>query len=174
MEKKRISKMMAYLLRHDPSGMHIDDRGFISLNELLGKLQNRWPELTVSDVRRIVEEDPKGRYEMSGSQIRALYGHSIDVAPDLPEADVGLLFHGTSSKSAARILEEGLKSQARRKVHLSSSRRDALKVGKRHTPDPVVLKVDACSARASGVKFLRASDRVYVTDYVPAKFIERN
>ncbi|MFW6048565.1 MAG: RNA 2'-phosphotransferase, partial [Candidatus Bipolaricaulota bacterium] len=96
MEKQRVSKMMAYLLRHDPSGMEIDRRGFVSLGKLIEKLQNRWPELSKGNVKEIVEEDSKGRYEITEDRIRALYGHSIDVEPDLPEVEVDVLFHGTS------------------------------------------------------------------------------
>lgn len=171
MDTQRVSKMMAYLLRHDPSGLEIDNKGFVSLDSLLEKLQNRWPELTCSDVQDVVEEDTKGRYEITEDSVRALYGHSIDVEPDLPDVDVDVLFHGTSSGAAERILRQGLKSQARRKVHLSCNTEDAVQVGKRHTPEPVVLKIDAKRARSSGVSFQRASPRVYVTEYVPAKFI---
>lgn len=163
--------MMAYLLRHDPSGIEIDRRGFVSLDELMGKLQNRWPELRKSDVREIVEEDSKGRYEITNDNVRALYGHSIDVEPDLPECEVENLFHGTTEGAAERILDQGLKSQARRKVHLSARKKDAVAVGRRHTPQPVILKIDASKARKSGVKFQRASERVYVTDFVPSEFI---
>ncbi len=164
---------MAYLLRHAPSGMDIDEIGFVSLEELVEKLRNRWPELSRADVKEIVEEDSKGRYEITKRKVRALYGHSIDVEPDLPEVQVDLLFHGTSSSAAERILGQGLKSQARRKVHLSVCEEDAIEVGRRHTPEPIVLEVDAKRARKSGIKFQRASERIFVTDFIPPKYIAR-
>ncbi|MFP3952695.1 MAG: RNA 2'-phosphotransferase [Candidatus Acetothermia bacterium] len=173
MEKQRVSKMMAYLLRHDPSGMEIDRRGFVSLGKLIEKLQNRWPELSKGNVKEIVEEDSKGRYEITEDRVRALYGHSIDVEPDLPEVEVDVLFHGTSDSTADRILDQGLKSQTRRKVHLSAREEDAIEVGRRHTPNPTVLKVNAKQAIDAGIKFQRASERIFVTDYVPPRFIAR-
>ncbi|MBS3787928.1 RNA 2'-phosphotransferase, partial [Candidatus Bipolaricaulota bacterium] len=109
--------------------------------------------------------------ENSG-KIRALYGHSVDVDPDLPEVEVEVLYHGTSPKAAERIDREGLKSQCRRKVHLSARKEDALEVGKRHTPEPVLLEIEADEASDSGVTFQKASDKVYVTDFVPPKFIK--
>ena len=171
MNRREVSKQMAYLLRHDPSGMEIDEEGFVDLEVLLEKLRERWKNLTDPELRKIVEEDPKGRYEISDGKIRALYGHSVEVEPDLPEVDVDVLYHGTSPKAAERIDREGLKSQGRRKVHLSARKKDAVEVGKRHTPQPVLLKIEAAKARDSGVAFQKASDKVFVTDFVPPKFI---
>ncbi|MFB6290842.1 MAG: RNA 2'-phosphotransferase [Candidatus Bipolaricaulia bacterium] len=172
MNRREVSKQMAYLLRHDPSGMTMDDEGFVDLEELLSKLRERWKNLTDPELRKIVEEDPKGRYEISNGRIRALYGHSVDVEPDLPEIDVQVLYHGTSRKAAERIDDEGLRSQGRRKVHLSARREDAIEVGKRHTPEPVLLEIQASEATESGVTFQKASDKVYVTDFVPPEFIK--
>lgn len=171
MNRREVSKQMAYLLRHDPSGMSMDEEGFVDLEELLDKLRERWKNLTDPELRGIVEEDPKGRYEISDGRIRALYGHSIDVDPDLPEVEVEVLYHGTSPKAAERINREGLRSQGRRKVHLSARKEDAIEVGKQHTPEPVLLKIEAEEASESGVTFQRASDKVYVSDFVPPKFI---
>lgn len=171
MNRREVSKQMAYLLRHDPSGMTMDEEGFIDLEELLSKLQERWKNLTDPGLRQIVEEDPKGRYEISDGRVRALYGHSVDVEPNLPEVEVELLYHGTSRKAAERINQEGLRSQGRRKVHLSAQKDDAIEVGKRHTPEPVLLEIEAATASDSGVIFQKASEKVYVTDFVPPKFI---
>lgn len=171
MNRREVSKQMAYLLRHDPSGMQMDEEGFVDLEALLSKLRERWKNLTDPELRKIVEEDPKGRYEISDGKIRALYGHSVDVEPDLPEVDVDVLYHGTSRKAAERIDREGLKSQGRRKVHLSARKEDAIEVGKRHAPQPVLLEIEAAEAIDSGVAFQKASDKVYVTDFVPPKFI---
>ncbi len=171
MNPREVSKQMAYLLRHDPSGLTMDDEGFVDLDELLARLKERWKNLSGPKLREIVEQDPKGRYEISQGRIRALYGHSIDVEPDLPEVNVDVLYHGTSEKSAERIQEEGLKSQGRRKVHLSAKKADAIEVGRRHTPDPVLLEIKAAEATESGVVFQKASEKVYVTDFVPPEFI---
>ena len=173
MNPREVSKQMAYLLRHDPSGLEMDDEGFVDLEELLARLKERWKNLNDPKLREIVEQDPKGRYEISGDRIRALYGHSIDVEPDLPEVDVQVLYHGTSEKSAERINQEGLKSQGRRKVHLSAKKKDAIEVGERHTPDPVLLEIKAAKATEAGIVFQKASEKVYVTDFVPPKFIEK-
>lgn len=169
--RTKISKYIAYLLRHEPEDMEVSDEGFLELSQLLEKLRDCWPEITRRDIQELVERDPKGRYEISGNRIRARYGHSIDVQPTLNEAEADFLFHGTAPKSAENILEEGLKSKGRQKVHLSATVEDAVQVGKRRTENPIILRVDVARAQKEGVNVERASDKVFVADYVPAKFI---
>lgn len=151
--------------------MRISKEGFIDFDELLAKLRERWPDLSKEDVRSVVENDPKGRYEIQGEKIRARYGHSIDVSPVLNQAKADELYHGTTQKAAKKILNEGLKSKGRQKVHLSKTIEDAKQVGKRRTDSPVILKVDAEKATESGIKIERASDRIYVSDNIPPNFI---
>lgn len=167
----KISKQMAYLLRHNPSGLKISNEGFVDLDELIKRLNERWPDLTVEEVKKIVEEDPKGRYEIRNDEIRARYGHSIDVKPSLKTAKVERLYHGTTSKASQKILNEGLKSKGRKKVHLSKHVEDAIEVGKRRTENPVILKINAASAREAGIKIEKASKKVYVAGDIPSKFI---
>jgi len=56
-------------------------------------------------------------------------------------------------------------------VHLSASVEDAIEVGKRRTDRPVVLRIDAKAALAEGVRIEKATDRVYVADFIPPEFI---
>lgn len=167
----KVSKYMAYLLRHDPSGLDISEEGFVNLDDLLEKLRERWPDLEEDEVRELVREDSKGRYEILDGKIRARYGHSIDVEPDLSETRVQELYHGTTPQASEKILEEGLEPQARQKVHLSPSVDEAVQVGKRRTDNPAILKIDVDGARKAGVNIERASDRVYVSDFIPPRFI---
>ena len=166
-----ISKQMAYLLRHEPSGLEVDEEGFVGLGELLEKLRDRWQGLSEEDVREVVERDPKGRYEIKEGRVRARYGHSIDVNPDLSPAGVEVLYHGTTKKAAESILREGLKSKGRQKVHLSRNVGEAVQVGKRRSNEPVILEIDAAGAREDGIKIERASDRVFVSEDIPPEFV---
>lgn len=169
--RKEISKYMAYLLRHEPSGLDVSNEGFVGLSSLIDKLCDRWPEITKEDIREVVERDPKGRYEIKEGKIRARYGHSIDVEPTLNEATADVLYHGTTSQATQNILEEGLKSKGRQKVHLSATVEDAMEVGRRRTKNPVILRIDVGEAQSEGTKIERASDKVFVADYIPSKFI---
>jgi len=167
----KISKFMSYILRHNPMGLRISHDGFVTLEDLLSLLQKRYPWLDRKCLEETVREDEKGRYELKGNSIRARYGHSIDVAIDLPLADLETLYHGTSGHLAKEILKEGLKPMRRKKVHLSKTVEDAVEVGKRRTEHPVILKIDAGEAVSEGIRIEKATDRIYVADPIPKKFL---
>ena len=70
---------MSYLLRHDPGkySLELDENGFAKLEEVLSVLKTRFKKFQEDDLFKLLEEDPKGRFEISGKKIRATYGHSI-------------------------------------------------------------------------------------------------
>jgi putative RNA 2'-phosphotransferase len=168
--RERLSKLMTYLLRHDASVERTRD-GFVEIAKLVEVMAQRIRWVEEGHLREIVETDPKGRYEMRGDSIRARYGHTVKVELDLPEADVDVLYHGTSPSAAKRILAEGLNPMGRQMVHLSLTVEDAVEVGKRHSPSPVVLVVDAKNAKKHGSKIMKASEKVCLADRVPADSI---
>ena len=170
--KVKLSKTMAYLLRHDPDGMDINKQGFAKIDDLLKNIKKRLPDTTKNDVKKIVSEDSKGRYEIKNNFIRARYGHSIDVTPDLEDSKINKLYHGTTRKAANNILKNGLKPKGRQKVHLSPSIQEAINVGKRRTNNPVVLEINTRKCDEMGIKIQKASSRVYVSDYIPPEYIE--
>jgi putative RNA 2'-phosphotransferase len=166
-----IGKFMGYTLRHNPMGLRISHDGFVTLEDLLSLMQKRYPRLDRKCLEEIVREDGKGRYELNGNRIRAQYGHSIDVAIDLPLTDLETLYHGTSGHLIKQILKEGLRPMSRKKVHLSKTVEDAIEVGGRRTANPVILKIDAGEAIKEGIRIEKATDRIYVADPIPKKFL---
>ncbi len=82
-----------------------------------------------------------------------------------------MLYHGTASRNLDAIFAEGLKPGQRRQVHLSLDPDTARKVGARHGK-PVVLTVDAARMHGEGFTFFRADNGVWLTDQVPAAFLE--
>lgn len=173
MDKVKVSKQVSYLLRHDPEDLEMDENGYVKIEDLLGKLEERFPDVDRGYLEKINSEG-KRRYEIKDDKIRAVYGHTIDVDLDLPEdEEVKKLYHGTTEWSARSILEEGLQSKDRQKTHLSADRKTAEEVGRRRTEDPVILKIDVESARKDGIKFYRATDQVYLCEGVPPQYISR-
>ena len=172
--KTRISRYMSYLLRHNPEELKIDERGYVSLSDLLEKLRKRFPQVDEKLVREIVEKSERKRFEIRNGRIRAVYGHSIPVNLDLKEdKEIKILYHGTTPEAAEKILKTGLKPMKRRWAHLSPTIDIAIKVGMRRTRKPVILEIDAEKARENGIKFYKATDQVYLTKYVPPKYIKR-
>ena len=172
--RRRISKFMALVLRHSPGefGLKLDERGFCDLRALVEVLRERFPEVDENVVRGIVESDEKGRYEIKEGRIRARYGHSVPVSLDVePVEPPDVLYHGTARRLLPSILREGLKPMGRRFVHLSTTLEDAKAVGRRKDPKPAVLLVEARKAHEAGVRFYRASEKVYLADHIPPDFL---
>ncbi|RLF38456.1 MAG: RNA 2'-phosphotransferase [Thermoplasmata archaeon] len=168
-----VSKYLSYLLRHNPEGLPISKDGFIPIEDILKKIRKRFPNVDEKILYKL-NEGSKSRFEIKNGRIRALYGHTIPVEIPLEiDIDVEILYHGTTKEAAEKILKEGLKRKGRRKVHLSSTIQQAIRVGKRRTKNPVILKIDAESARNNGIVFEKANDLVYLSEEIPPIFISK-
>lgn len=167
MNIKNKSKRLAYLLRHDRK-YQFDANGWREVSDLTEK-----HGFTFEDLCVIVDANNKQRFEFSEDMqyIRARQGHSIHVDVELEECvPPPILFHGTAEHSVNSILKEGLKSQNRLYVHLSSTMGTAINVGKRHGA-PIVLKVDAQKMFKDGAKFYLSRNGVWLTDYVATEYL---
>ncbi|MFL6408732.1 MAG: RNA 2'-phosphotransferase [Nitrososphaeraceae archaeon] len=114
-------------------------------------------------------------------QIHALYGYSYSsvlftkmqkTASKPPD----ILYHGTSPSAAKNIMSEGLRPMNRQYVHLSIDKNTAIQVGKRKTDikrELVIMAVSAMEAYNTGAHhFYRATDLVWLTDYIHPNFME--
>jgi putative RNA 2'-phosphotransferase len=171
--RDKVSRYASYLLRHNPKNLEMDAEGFVDIDELLTKLRTRY-SIEKTLILDIAEKSERKRFEVKDNRIRALYGHTIPVRVELEEdRKVKLLYHGTTFDAASRILKEGLKPMKRKHVHLSPKAETARAVGSRRTKNPVVLEIDAGTARQDGFRFYRATDKVYVSGPIPPRYIRR-
>ena len=60
----------------------------------------------------------------------------------------------------------------RQYVHLSLERETAIAVGRRKSPDPIILVVNAQNAWKAGVAFYTGNEKVWLADHVPPEFID--
>lgn len=172
---KRVSKQMAYLLRHEPerAGLKLDPEGYVHLGDLVGALQSAIPEVTEETVRAVVAlvEPRKQRYGIEGDSVRANYGHStaerISLVPAEPPKT---LFHGTSRDALEAIRSAGLRPMQRQYVHLTTDRELALSVGSRHGA-PCLVIVDAAKAHADGLLFYKANQAFWLAAGVPPVYL---
>jgi len=172
--KVKISKLMAYILRHSPEefGLEPDREGFVPVKELVKALKSVYPEVTEEFVREIVSRDSKGRYEIRDDKIRARYGHSFPVYLNHREdTESHFLYHGTPKRNLSSIMNEGLKPMGRQFVHLTTSKSEALETGRRHGGDVVLLVIDAECLRKRGLKVYGAGKNVRITEKVPPECI---
>lgn len=170
--KVKVSRYMSYLLRHDPENLKMDRHGFVDMDELLEKLKERF-QIDKKIIFEIVEKSNRKRFEIVGGKIRALYGHTIPVKLEMEEdKTVKVLYHGTTPEAASEILTKGLKPMKRRWVHLSPTIEIATKVGLRRTKNPVILEINVEAARNNGVRFYKATDKVYACDAILPRYIK--
>ncbi|MFX1296824.1 MAG: RNA 2'-phosphotransferase [Promethearchaeota archaeon] len=174
----KISKFLAYILRHDPGKFHLllDSEGYADLDAVLKILNSRYQDKEIKRdlIEKIILESDKRRFEIVGNKIRAYYGHSLKQKIKMKEAEVlpHFLFHGTTKIAYERIIKEGLKSENRQYVHLSGNLEDAILVGKRRTNNPLILKINTETSKEGGIIFYKSGD-LYLTDYIPPQFINK-
>ena len=174
---KFISKKMSYALRHNPDkyGIHLDEEGFTDLKKFLhamNAMHHLDPPLTEDVIRYVMDHSDKQRFEMTGSKIRALYGHSVPVKIHKTEAvPPAILYHGTAHRFLKSIKKEGLLPMSRQYVHLSADQETARQVGLRRDSYPAILQVDAVSANADGIHFYIGNDKVWLSDSIPPEYI---
>ena len=178
-ELNALSRIMAGALRHFPDklGLIMDGRGWVDISsfvDALGTSRSGFDWLRVHHMEALVATDSRGRYQIDGGMIRATYGHTIDVnLNDLPLASIDEFFYPVTEEEADMIIEGGLHPTDRRKVHLSGSIEKALEAGKVRTEEPLILRIDGKKAKKDGITIYRASNDVYVTDEIDAKYIHK-
>jgi putative RNA 2'-phosphotransferase len=170
---ERISRFLTYLLRHRPQEYPLvfDRRGFADWRDVVELLQERFYDVTEDDIRAVVTDSQKQRFELQEDKVRATYGHSFPV--ELGEeatAPPEKLYYGAARDLAQSMLRHGLKPRDRQYVHLSISAEEAESVARRHDPSPAIIIVDAQSAHSEGIRFF-ASGPLYLVENVPPRFL---
>ena len=172
---RRVSKFLARHLRHAPQdlGLELDPQGWVDVDALLRASARAGMPIDRTDLDAAVHAEGKRRYayDVSGTRIRALQGHSLPVDLGLAPVDPpAVLFHGTHPGALAAIRAEGLRPMARHHVHLSPDEATARQVGGRRGR-PVILRVDAAAMARDGHDFLLTANGVWLTDAVPPRYL---
>lgn len=171
-----LSKLVSYALRHRPweFELELDADGWVTVEQLVEALRGErgWESLRAVDLEAMVAAAPRPRHELRDGRIRARYGHSV---PGRIEHDVepspGRVFHGTARSALVGIARDGLLPRRRQYVHLARRPELAVRIGRRHDTEPVVLEIDGIAAAAGGVRFYRAGDEIVLAEQIPPQFI---
>ena len=112
------------------------------------------------------------RLSILAGEIRANYGHSLVGRVEYPaEEPPPVLWHGTSNRSLAGIVERGILPMKRQYVHLTLDRELAARIGARHGK-ACIVKVHAARAHAEGVVFYRANDSFWLANEIAAAYLQ--
>lgn len=175
--RKRTSRALALVLRHKPwlFELELDEQGWTDAIIVLDGLRDmhaEWHSLSLADLQEIVETSDKSRYELSGSRIRALYGHSIpDRIEKIPALPPDTLYHGTTQEALSIIQHDGLRPMGRQYVHCAVKIDMARQVGNRKHGQTVILSVAAAKAYADKIPFYRGNEFVWLADYIPFSYL---
>jgi putative RNA 2'-phosphotransferase len=173
-----ISKFLSLVLRHQPQiiGIQLDQNGWTNIIDLIEKADKYGVYIDRETLNHIVATNSKKRFAINDSndKIRASQGHSVEIELGyISQEPPDILFHGTAEKSVYSILQTGLEKRTRQHVHLSSDVEMAIKVGQRHGK-PFVLRVLANKMYKDNFQFFLSENGVWLTDYVPPKYLKKN
>jgi putative RNA 2'-phosphotransferase len=174
LDRGRLVSTMAFALRHDPAhfDLELDDEGWTSFEELIIAVRferHEWDCVDEAIVKAAIAD--MDRFEIRDGKIRAVYGHSIQLAkPPAIETPPTILFHGTSADNVPSILQQGVLRMRRQFVHLSSDFDWVVKFLD-DKPAWTIFAIDTLPALEAGILFRRANHHVWLTDALPASFL---
>jgi putative RNA 2'-phosphotransferase len=174
LDRGRLVSTMAFALRHDPAhfDLELDDEGWTSFEELIFAIRFKryeWEYVDETIVRSVIAD--MDRFEIRNGRIRAVYGHSVELAkPPAIATPPAILYHGTSADNVSSILQQGVLRMRRRFAHLSSDYDWVVKflIDK---PSWTIFAIDTARAVDAGVLFRKANSHVWLTDAMPAQFL---
>jgi len=171
--EERLGRFISGALRHFPDdlGLMMDQQGWVDINLLCDIMKRRYRWTTQERLMALVESDVKGRYETDGSDIRARYGHSVDVELDYPENELLYLYYGVSQEEVDMLLENGIHPIRQRYVHLSTSYEKANEAASVHSENPIILEIDAEAAQQDGISIMSVNDDIVLADCIPAGYL---
>ena len=173
----KLGRFISLILRHKPEtkDLKLDKNGWADTKELIEKISKSGREIDFKTLERIVNENNKKRYSFNETKtkIRAVQGHSIKVNLELKEVvPPAILYHGTAFKNLENIKKQGIKKMNRQHVHLSADVETAKNVATRHSGKYIILEIDTVTMLKENYKFYLSENKVWLTDFVPSKFIK--
>jgi putative RNA 2'-phosphotransferase len=180
MDATRLTKISKYLskhLRHQPErlGLTLQPGGWVEVSDLLAACRKNNFPISQEELEGVVAQSDKQRFafDESGDKIRANQGHSTEVDLQLsPMEPPEFLYHGTGERSVEGIMQSGIIKMSRHHVHLSPDTETARRVGMRHGK-PAILRIKAKAMQEAGHVFYCSTNGVWLSENVPAQYVER-
>jgi len=171
---ERMGRFLSGALRHFPDdlGLAMNQHGWVDVDVLVDVMMARYPWASRNRLMAMVESDNKDRYQVSDKNIRARYGHSVEIDLDFPGNDLESVYYGASQEEADMIQEMGVRPVRQRYVHLSSTYEKAVEAASVHTENPVIFRVDAFAAMEGGVEMMVVNEFIVLSEEIPPEYLE--
>lgn len=177
-KSERLSRFLALVLRHRAPqfDLHMDDEGFVDLDDLLDVIDDRQPALDwveVEHLEALTRTEGRKRFEIRGDQIRATYGHSFHRPISYPPAEPPeSLYVGALRTALPDLRVRGLLPHGRQYVHLSVQESEAEEIARHQGENATVVTVWAAKAHAAGVPFYHPTQGIYLVSKMPPEFLD--
>ncbi len=178
----RASRKLTKILRHQAVDYHlaVNTNGYVKLRDILALNLRELNNITIDDIRLIVDTNEKQRLELTLSPIdnelymRAAQGHNTKMGnlimddetltklgPDYPNP---YIYHGTKQAYLASIMENGLNRMNRKHIHfVENVERDRQVSGFKQTSNAIVV-VNMKKCMEDGIQFYKSSNGVILTE----------
>jgi putative RNA 2'-phosphotransferase len=170
-----LAKVLTYVLCHRPDefGLVLDPEGFVSVKQLLQALA---AEQGFSHARRHHLEQLAGllhppRFELAGDKIKGLVPGPADLRRP-SESPPTLLYIAISPKAHERVFEAGLRVPVGQELLLAKTKELAVKLGRRRSPDPILVTVQAQAAARAGVALVAYGEDLYLAQEIGRQFLQ--
>jgi putative RNA 2'-phosphotransferase len=174
-QQENLAKLLTYILCHRPDelGLVLDEEGFVPVKRLLGALSGEegfgWVRRRHLEELALLPSPP--RFELQGDRFRGLLpGPARLRRPEVTPPP--LLYLAIPPKIHARVATEGLKAPAGQELLLTDNPERALKLGRRHNPQPVLVTIQAQRACRGGVDFQGYGEGLYLARNIPLEFLQ--
>lgn len=170
LDRVRLSKTLAFLLRHRPDagGLTLDGDGWVGLDDArraVSKLLRQ--EVAAVDIEDMVAGSSIQRFEIQTDPVRIRAVEDRRRKGGLIPPDI--LYHAASPQAVDNARRTGqLRPEGSRSLFLSANESDAWMVAHRRRHPPTVLYVDSTRARRHGIRFRRhRTTGLYIADRIP-------
>lgn len=172
-QTERLGRFISGALRHFPDdlGLAMNQHGWVDVDFLCDAMKVRYRWANKEKLFSMIESDEKGRYQVHGKKIRAIYGHSVDIDLDYPDNTLPELYYGASREEVDILLEKGIKPIKQRYVHLSTSPGKAMQVANIHSDNPVLIAINAEEAQRDGIVMLDATEHIVLSEEIPPEYL---
>ena len=165
-----LAKLLTYILsrRPDEFGLVPDSNGYVKIKDLLKAVNEEegWKYVRRSHLDEILYSLPDPPFEILDKQIRAKDRDQLSLpepVQDLPK----LLFTCIRRRAYRTVSEKGIYPMGYQQVVLSSDQEQAVRIGKRVDPDPVILTIQVQKSIAKGVRFYQTGELLYLAESIP-------
>ncbi|MGQ9689218.1 MAG: RNA 2'-phosphotransferase [Desulfobaccales bacterium] len=173
-QMEELARMLTYILCHRPDefGLVLDEAGFIPVKQLLAVLaaEPGWGQVRRHHLEQLAALSQPPRFELAGDKIRGLIPGPAAMrrpAGDMPAR----LYAAILPKAHDRVFESGLKAPPGQELLLTDTPEAALKLGRRRSPEPVLVTIQARAATDEGITFHRYGESLFLAQEIPRKFL---